>query len=238
MSEKSDTTIAARLEILSGPLAGQLIELADAPLTIGREPTNGLPVRDGSISRFHCRIERLGRQYRVVDLDSRNGTFVNGAPIKEHILQHAEQLKVGKSVLLFRCAEVPVREEVRESTPLLSDATVVLRREDSVYLRPHAAPSLPANERTVRDLDALVSFGRNLSSIHKLDDLRRRIVESLFEIAPADRVAIVIAENETWDGAPVFAGCAATPPTLRSPSAAPSPRRCSRKVSRCSAPTW
>ena len=208
MSEKPDTTITARLEILSGPLAGKLIELTGESLTIGREPTNSLPVRDGSISRFHCRIERVGNQYRVVDLDSRNGTFVNGAPAKEHVLQHADQLKVGKSVLLFRCAQVREREEAapgaREAMPSFGDATVVLRREDSVYLRPHAAPALPANERTVRDLDTLVNFSRNLSSIHKLDDLRRSIVESLLEVAPADRVAIVIAEDETWDGAPVF----------------------------------
>lgn len=75
-------------------------ELTSA-LIIGRGPTCGLCLPDGAMSRQHCRIEPDGDRWRVVDLDSRNGTFVNGRRIQRRHFKDGDRLQVGDSVLVF-----------------------------------------------------------------------------------------------------------------------------------------
>ena len=59
------------------------IPLPDGEATLGRDPTNAVAVADPSVSRKHCllRREEDGR-FQIKDLDSRNGTMVNGTAVK------------------------------------------------------------------------------------------------------------------------------------------------------------
>jgi len=74
--------------------------------------------------------------YSIRDLESRNGTFVNGAAVTESRLQHGDQVSVGDSVFVFL-----VREEVEEPASHegfeegTTDATAQRRREDVLYLQ-------------------------------------------------------------------------------------------------------
>jgi len=87
-----------RLLVLSGPLKDSTIPLAEGEVTIGREASNGVAVIDPSVSRKHCAV--LGREgkFQVRDLESRNGTLVNGAVVEEHWLQHGDE--IGAAILL------------------------------------------------------------------------------------------------------------------------------------------
>ena len=70
------------LEIVEGPETGRMVELGDAPLLIGRE--QGVDVvlgEDELVSRNHVRLTPTADGVRVEDLESRNGTFVNGDEI-------------------------------------------------------------------------------------------------------------------------------------------------------------
>src|SRR5687767_1881701 len=53
------------------------------------------------MSRRHCTIDRRDTGWVIVDLDSRNGTMVNGVPIRAHALADGDQVRVGDSVFLF-----------------------------------------------------------------------------------------------------------------------------------------
>src|SRR5262244_3556745 len=55
----------------------------------------------GALSRKHCVVRRAGAACTVRDLQSRNGTRVNGIPVEERELAHGDQLSVGSSVLMF-----------------------------------------------------------------------------------------------------------------------------------------
>src|SRR5437667_12187943 len=61
--------------------------VCDRPVTLGRDPDVELPLRDGSISRRHCRIERDDESGRYIlhDLGSTNGTRVNGTRMTDPI---------------------------------------------------------------------------------------------------------------------------------------------------------
>jgi pSer/pThr/pTyr-binding forkhead associated (FHA) protein len=94
------------LEIVEGPEAGRRISL-DQPLELGRDPAAGGPLlQDELVSRLHVRITPVEDGARIEDLDSRNGTFVDGDQIYDPAhLAVGGQLLVGVTLLELRPAE-------------------------------------------------------------------------------------------------------------------------------------
>ena len=93
------------LEIVEGPEAGRRISL-DQPLELGRDPAAGGPLlQDELVSRQHVRITPVEDGARIEDLDSRNGTFVDGDQIYDPAhLAVGGQLLVGVTLLELRPA--------------------------------------------------------------------------------------------------------------------------------------
>ena len=186
-----------RLEAVNGPVEGQVFSLQEGELSIGREPTNRISLLDPLVSRRHCVIRQVGADVRLEDLDSRNSTFVNGVPVKERVLVHGDQVRVGSSVFVFHGSPdeaLPGSSSLRlDNSATPSGPTVILRKENAVYLQPSQA-GLPSSARTVRDLNALLNFSRTLSSVQDLATLQQKVVDAIFEVAPADRAAVLLLE--------------------------------------------
>ena len=72
-----------RLVAITGPLKGAIIPIGDAEVIIGREPANAVAINDPLVSRRHCVIRHGEGRIRVADLESLNGTFVNGVPMRD-----------------------------------------------------------------------------------------------------------------------------------------------------------
>jgi Nif-specific regulatory protein len=70
--------------------------------------------------------------------------------------------------------------------------TVVLRKEDALYLRPPKADANVTSARMVRDLNALLNFSQTLSSVHDVATLQNKVLDAVFEVAPADRAAVLL----------------------------------------------
>ena len=75
--------------------------LGDEPVLLGRGSENTIVLENDSVSRRHCRIEKRGKQWHVVDLDSTNGSYVNDELCKDMQLRRGDQIKVGDSILKF-----------------------------------------------------------------------------------------------------------------------------------------
>jgi transcriptional regulator with GAF, ATPase, and Fis domain len=69
--------------------------------TIGSLPSNDVALTDRAVSRIHCAIERVGNGFAVRDLDSLNGTFVDGVRVREAFLCHGTRVRIGQTVLEF-----------------------------------------------------------------------------------------------------------------------------------------
>ena len=81
------------------------IVLGSEPLAIGRDPQNDITLDDRRVSRKHAEIRlRLGR-YTLYDLQSTNGTYVNGRRVAEVVLSDRDRINVGGVELVFRTAE-------------------------------------------------------------------------------------------------------------------------------------
>ena len=80
-SSQSAAGVATRLVITSGPKEGLELSLPQEPLTIGRSSESGLVIRDDYTSTHHARLMRWSEDWVIQDLDSTNGTFLNGTRV-------------------------------------------------------------------------------------------------------------------------------------------------------------
>ncbi len=86
-----------RLVVLSEGLTGRAYELKVDKTTIGRVDDNSFPIPEGSISSHHCEILLRGNEVVVKDLNSTNGTFVNGQQVTtEAVLKPGQILRLGQ----------------------------------------------------------------------------------------------------------------------------------------------
>src|SRR5256885_8503927 len=76
-------------------ISGIAHDLAEDLVTIGRGPDNTIIISDPSVSGHHAQLELAGETYRLKDLDSTNGTRVNGIPITETVLRYDDRIRFG-----------------------------------------------------------------------------------------------------------------------------------------------
>jgi len=87
----------ARLVILSEGMTGQAHELTLDKTTIGRVDDNSFPVPEGSVSSHHCEVLLRGGEVVIRDLNSTNGTFINGNQVTgEAPLKPGQILRLGQ----------------------------------------------------------------------------------------------------------------------------------------------
>src|SRR5919199_419982 len=83
---------------------GRRVEIGEQPLTIGRLPGGDVALPRPHLSRRHAEVRRQGTGFVVVDLGSTNGTRVNGAGIKERLLNNGDEITVGATRLRFEAS--------------------------------------------------------------------------------------------------------------------------------------
>src|SRR2546425_351618 len=191
--------------VLAGPLKGKTFVISEVELSIGRETSNSVCIKENLVSRHHAVIRNEeAAHFSIIDLNSRNGTFVNSVPIKERKLEPGDRIQIGESLLLFLpdgmespsdllAASRPVRFD---DEYLATSSAVQLRPEDSLYLTFHTTrrSALPA-ERTVSDLKTLLKICAELNSTRGQVALLRRLLQLIFDAVPADSGAILLSDD-------------------------------------------
>lgn len=92
---------AAKLRFVGGPLAGREVALKPGRTRLGALPDNDVAIPAPSVSRLHAEIRSEGDQWVIVDLDSTNGTRVNGAPVTSTPLRAGDRIRIGEVEALF-----------------------------------------------------------------------------------------------------------------------------------------
>ncbi len=87
---------------LSTPDGGLIYPLTRVTVDIGRARGNDIILDDPRVSRHHAQIRRRRGRFVIFDLDSANGTFVNGRPVEEAVLAPGDRLSFGGLELVFR----------------------------------------------------------------------------------------------------------------------------------------
>src|SRR6516225_5965393 len=193
-----------RLIAITGPLKGTTIPLVDPETIIGRDPTNPVAVNDPLVSRKHCALRKSegeGGAVQVADLESLNGTLVNGVPTREKTLDHGDRIKVGSSQFIFVTHPVdsppgvPLTDFLDEH--FTTTITVMVNSEDSVLLQESVADMLPSNQRLARDLAAVLRISTAINAIRKAAELQERVLKMIFEVMPVERAAVLLAMDNS-----------------------------------------
>ncbi|MFN9369502.1 MAG: FHA domain-containing protein [Planctomycetia bacterium] len=88
------------LRVLHGADRGRVFDDLPTPVTIGREEGNSIQLNDDRISRFHLKLQADNDRIVATDLESTNGTKVNGEDIQVRIIRDGDMIALGRSLLL------------------------------------------------------------------------------------------------------------------------------------------
>ncbi len=152
-------------------LNGERHLLGEAAFTIGRDPSSDLSLADDAkVSRTHAALEVRDDQWFVVDLGSRNGTWVNDRKVSEHPLRNGDRLRFGGTTFIYG---IGVDPNVTEGEAPICDSGLGLSERERQVLR------LVAEGRTDRAIgeELAISVSTVRSHLDRIRDktgLRRR----------------------------------------------------------------
>lgn len=109
-------------QLIEGLERGRVYGEVPTPVTIGREDDNTIQLNDERVSRFHAKVQDDDGRIILTDLESTNGTRVNGHPIQMRVLQPGDQVAIGRCLLVFGSREEIIERFGGESSPRDSDS--------------------------------------------------------------------------------------------------------------------
>jgi len=112
-------------------------------ITMGRQEDNTIVIDNLAVSGYHAKIDKLGGEYILTDMQSTNGTFVNDQKVVSHKLSHGDNIVIGKHVILFVATEKEKMEGEGKDKKLPLDKTMLLdtAKQRELLAKQKVAPS-------------------------------------------------------------------------------------------------
>ena len=204
----------ASLLIVQGTDPGKRFELKGDPVALGRDSTNTIRLMDHEVSRRHAEVRRIGEVYRLVDLHSANGTYLNDEPVSDVVLRSGDQIRLGQSVLQFHGGSGEAARDLTARVEMLAgpstgDRSAILRSvpmgEGSRILEAPEAVGEWLRDRLV-NLSVMYKATQAISHVVELDALLPQILQLVFESIGADRGAILLKNQEMPTDSQIHAG--------------------------------
>jgi transcriptional regulator with GAF, ATPase, and Fis domain len=188
---------------MSGPLEGTVRALTDGPLSLGRDTANQIMIGDSAVSRKHCIITQVSPDvYQISDLESHNGTFVNGIQISRTPIRHGDRIRVGTSEFVFLTGEDKDTDGVAQSSDIGKQTTSGTLTALFLDQRSGLPPNASGIGRMARDLTAFFKIANLVNSFHDVDTLQRELLGLISEVIPAAQGAIVLQANASDESNP------------------------------------
>jgi adenylate cyclase len=192
-------------------LAGRFADgkIGEFPLgektSLGRHPNNTLRLVDREVSKEHCTIERVGVTFLLRDLNSSNGTFVNGRKVRELRLRDGDEIALGNSRLVFHAGEGSGAQAPASSAGVTVVASAqsmpaflaTVAQMESAEFRP--ADKLTDLETLRQDYEKLRianEFHRLVGMERDLKSLLDKILKVAFQLLAADNAVIFLVDGE------------------------------------------
>jgi signal transduction histidine kinase/pSer/pThr/pTyr-binding forkhead associated (FHA) protein len=191
------------LFVIQGADQGKRFELKAKPMALGRDHSNPIRLHDTEVSRRHAEVRPDDNSYRIVDLGSANGTFVNGQPVDQAPLRAGDRLQLGQTVMLFNAGNGTERDLTTRVDMLgptsPDDRSAILKSipmgEGSRVLQ---TPDIAEGWLKDRLMNLSVMYRATQAISHVLDTdaLLPQILELVFESIGADRGAVLLKDDE------------------------------------------
>ncbi len=144
-------------------------------IRIGRSPEAEIPLRDTGVSKFHLQIEKSKRGYSFRDLDSSNGTYLNGMKRKSGRLRSGDVIQVGRIRITVNLDPIlspppvedtpaPIEEETQDLTPADEQSSILVSQPDDLSAEPQEQLS---SVETQAEPDQTIDLEENSSSLKR-----------------------------------------------------------------------
>jgi transcriptional regulator with GAF, ATPase, and Fis domain len=204
----------AHLTLLGGPAALSRIPIDKDLVVLGRSPKADIKIHDRKASASHCRIEKTPSGFRIFDLESQNGTWLNGRRVRRRTLQPGDVIAVGTTELRFEEEAPPPLDKRRDPKTAKAYADLEGALERFLKLagndeREVAAQRLKDQALDLADavtdpevtrLRKLVSWIRRLTNERDLSRLLSLMLDSVVELTGAERGFLFILDKGGKDG--------------------------------------
>lgn len=176
-------------------------------VSMGRHPNNTLRLVDREVSKEHCVIERVGGTFLLRDLNSSNGTFVNGRKVRELRLRDGDEISLGNTRLIFHSG---ADGQASAKTPTTSAGVTVVASAQSMpaflatVAQQESAEFRPADK--LSDFDTLKQdyeklrianeFHRLVGMERELKSLLDKILKVAFQLLAADNAVIFLVDED------------------------------------------
>jgi Nif-specific regulatory protein len=178
--------MSEKLTIISIKQKGESFDLNGDKITVGRGSSNDITLKDSSVSREHCLIEKRGGEFFISDLHSLNGTFVNGKRAENTVLKHGNKVDIGDFTFRFQTGEY-----AETSKQISFDKTEFRIPKNSVRLRAEEVFGAMA-----RDLTAILRISNKINTIRDAEELQGELLRQIFEVIPAENGAILLIDDD------------------------------------------
>jgi transcriptional regulator with GAF, ATPase, and Fis domain len=199
----------ARLVAISGMLKGTVWKAKNGPLLLGRDASSQVP--DAAVSRKHCSVTEVpSGGFEIEDLNSHNGTFVNGTKVSRKAIRHGDRIRIGTSEFLFLTG--PADDDTGTfSAASGTDSALKTMQLDFSGLGSDASSNPSSNPsstptwvgRMARDLSAFFKIANVINSTRDVQAMQCELLALICEVIPAAQGAIVLQLNRNEEpGAP------------------------------------
>jgi adenylate cyclase len=159
--------------------------LAKDVVTVGKLSGNDLPLNDNSVSRNHCKFLKTNDSYKVVDLSSTNGTYVNGKRVTEKKLEESDTITIGRTILKFISVS---RQEPQTAVSDVNDQKISMVIPLSDELRVKEEKAIDGG--MLNFLSSVTKLGKALIASTTLEESFERIGELVFDFLHPKRLFI------------------------------------------------
>lgn len=190
------------LFVIQGRDQGRRFEMDQSTLSLGRDASSSIQLNDTEVSRRHAEIRTTDAGVEVVDLNSSNGTFVNGERVPHAPLSSGDRLQIGRTLMIFTGSQSPTAlanhvDIVRQG---VGDSQIVSSLPQDRGIIVHADEGSDAwLARARSNLQIMYRTALAVSHTMDIDQLLGKIMELIFEWVEADRGCVMLVNRETGE---------------------------------------
>lgn len=186
------------LFVIQGRDQGKRFELDQSVQDIGRDVSNSIQINDTEVSRQHAKFQSENDQIMVVDLQSSNGTYVNGSKITQTRLSSGDRLQIGRTLMIYTSSQSPSASvrHVDITRQGQGDSRIVSAIPQELGLLADDEVTSPWLARARSNLQVMYRTALAVSHTMDIDQLLDKIMELIFEWVEADRGCVMLFDRE------------------------------------------
>jgi len=197
----------ANLIVLQGPQKGRSFQTGSGVVLLGRD-SDEIALTDQTVSRRHCELRPDNGTWILRDLQSANGSYVNGVRVHQQVrLKHGDQIKLGSTLMVYSGDESVAKLSGPRTRGLIDmdvgpnmlDSSIQVRvpsSEDSVII------AAPETAQAVHAWRVMYQMAEAVGAIPSPEQLLERMMDIVFEQVDVDRGFVLLRDEETKEMIP------------------------------------